>query len=287
MAVKKKTEEALPTIQQQNLPAVPQQQHEWGDLSGKGFEGTTSDDYVMPMLKLLQANSPELTTNEALRPGMMINTVTKQSFGKGGIIFVPVARQHLFVEWRERENGGGLIARHDPSSRVVIEAKARSTKFGDYQTEDGNEIIETFYLMGYTLSDAKDTSPDSVLVIPFTGSKIKRYKAMMQTLNMVKGSPPLFAHRLLITTEVEKNSLGTFYNLKIAPALGTTIESMIPRFIDKERTTQNPLVQYGMDLNKQILAGQRTMSDESAAHDAPGGGGRGHTDEVDTNNVPF
>jgi len=252
----KKTDEVVP--QGNNLP-VPH--YDYGSMSGTGFEGTTQDDYTMPFLNLLQPMSPEVTSNPDARPGMLQNSVTKELYdGKKGLIFVPCVRQHVFVEWRPRDQGGGIVARHPAESEVVLAAKKKAKNYGEYFTPAGNELTETFYFMGYTLSALTDTEPSGVLVIPFTSSKIKVYKRAMQMLNMFKGRPPLFANRLRVTVTQEKNAKGTFFNLNLAPANGGVGESLI--------APTDPLLRYGMELNKQIQAGDRKMADETAQEPA-------------------
>lgn len=260
----KKTEEIVP--QNINLPA---QIFDYGAMSGSGFEGVTQDDFTMPFLNVLQPMSPEVSNNQDARPGMLINSVTKQLYdGKKGVVFVPVARQHVFVEWKPRDQGGGVVARHEPTSDVVMEAKAASTSFGSYKTHDGNDLVETFYLVGYMLDDANDSEPGSVMVIPFWSTKIKVYKRVMQMLNTFKGRPPLFANRLLIQVTQEKNNAGTFFNFDIKPVNGGVGESLIPP--RAQDGTLNPLLVFGQNLNKQVLAGERRMADETTPQNGNG-----------------
>jgi hypothetical protein len=260
----KKNDEVVP--QGSNLPAVS---YDYGTMSGTGFEGATQDDFVMPFLNLLQPMSPEVSNNPAARPGMLINSVTKQLYdGKTGLIFVPCARQHVFVEWKPRDQGGGIVARHEPTSDVVIEAKSKSKAFGQYSTEHGNDLIETFYLVGYMLDGPDDEEPNGLIVVPFWSTKIKTYKRVMQMLNTFKGRPPLFANRLRVTSQQEKNQSGTFFNFNIVPVNGGVGESLIP--------PKHPLLTYGMQLNKQVQSGERRMADESV------------TESSDTNtDMPF
>lgn len=263
----KKTEES-------NVPAVV---HDYGTMSGGGFEGVTHEDFTMPFLNLLQPMSPECNNNPDARPGMLMNSVTKQLYdGKAGIVFVPTARQHVFVEWKPRDQGGGIVARHEPSSEVVLDAKQNSVSYGSYKTSAGNDLIETFYLVGYMLDSADDSEPAGMMVIPFWSTKIKTYKRVMQMLNTFKGRPPLFANRLLVKSVQEKNNAGTFYNFDIAPIHGDVGKSLIPP--KSEDGNVHPLLVFGQQLNKQVLSGERRMADESVADD---------TSSLDADNLPF
>jgi len=259
MATSKKSNEQLPAVS-----------YDYGNMAGGGFEGTTHEDFTMPFLNLLQPMSPVVGSDSNARPGMLQNSVTGELVpGDEGIILVPVARQHVFCEWRPRESGGGIVARHEPTSEVVLEAKAASTSWGQYATKGGNDLVETFYLIGYRLRNEDDTDPSEVLVVPFWASKIKVYKRVMQMLNTYKGRPPLFANRLRVKTMQEKNSSGSFWNYDIRPLNGGVGESLIaPKAGDG---SMHPLLMFGQSLNKQVLAGERRMADESLADDEPDG----------------
>ena len=91
--------------------------HDYGEQAGAGYEGTTTDDFAIPYLNLLQAMSPEVAEDgsklEGASAGMMVNSVTKELYdGKKGLVFVPCSTSHVFVEWRPRDSGGGIVARH-------------------------------------------------------------------------------------------------------------------------------------------------------------------------------
>lgn len=191
---------------------------QYADYAGSGFENQTSDDYAIPFIQILQALSPQVAENAALRQGMLINTVTGEIFqGDVGIAFVPATTQHLFVEWKPREKGGGFVGIHQPGSEVVKKAQAESTQYGDYKTPDGNELIETFYVYGVAI-DGDGNSIESVLA--FTSMKIKKYKGWMTKAKTIQIAladgrrlpAPLFAHRYRLKTVQEKNPKGSFYN---------------------------------------------------------------------------
>lgn len=257
----KKDKNDLPAPAASQLPAT---YHDYGSMSGSGFEGATPEDFAMPFLALLQPLSKACQENPDARPGMLMNTVSKELFdGKKGIIFVPCARQHNFVEWKPKDQGGGIVARHEPTSDVVVEAKKASKVYGTYFTGDGNELVETFYFVGFVLDHPEATEPSGVVVVTFSSTKIKTYKRIMQVLNTFKGRPPLFANRLLITSVQEKNNKGSYFNYSIAPLLGGVGESLIP--------PGHPLLHAGQELNKQVQSGMRRMADESLNEDENGG----------------
>lgn len=273
MATKKVEPAKKPAAKGPALPAVqPRREvsthvHDYGNMAGGGFEGTTQEDFAMPFLNLLQALSPEVGAEgpdkaiEGARPGMLINSVTKELYdGKDGILFVPVSTQHVYVEWKPRDSGGGIVGRHEIDSDLVTACKQAAEKFGQYKTDEGNELIETFYMVGYTLEDPDATEPKDIVVLPFSSTKIKVYKRIMQMLRTYKGRPPLFANRLRITSIAEKNNKGSFHNLDIKPINGGVGPSLIPPQLDGQL---HPLLVFGQHLGEQVRTGTRRMADES------------------------
>lgn len=210
--------------------------YDYGQMAGSGFEGVTTDDLSIPFLAVLQPMSPEVQPGEDRIPGaeagMLFNTVTRELFdAKEGVCFQPVVTQHCYMEWRPRNQGGGLVARHAIDSEVVAKAqaaaKAANAEFGKLKTEKGNDLIETRYVLGYILRDPNQTEPGEPIMIAFTSTKMKVYKNITTRLYTFQGRPPLFAHRLKITSVHEENTKGKFYNFKIEPYFGTIQASLI------------------------------------------------------------
>jgi hypothetical protein len=194
----------------------------YSEYAGAGFENQTADDYAIPFLGILQALSPELQTHPEWRQGMIYNTVTGETYpGNEGVSFVPALTNHQYVEFRPRASGGGFVGVHEVNSDVVKNAISKSTEFGDYKTPDGNELIETFYVYGIAF-DAEGSPFEAVLA--FNSTKIKVYKGWMtkaKTIQLDLGNgrriaAPLMAHRYRLTTQVQKNPKGTFYNWMLA-----------------------------------------------------------------------
>lgn len=210
--------------------------YDYGDMAGSGFEGVTTGDLSIPFLTVLQPMSPEVQPGEdrvkGAEAGMLFNTVTRELFDpKEGICFQPVCTQHCYMEWRPRNQGGGLVGRHSIDSEVVAQAKEAAKKsgaeFGKLKTAAGNDLIETRYILGYLLRDPNQTEPGEPIMIAFTSTKMKVYKNITTRLYTFQGRPPLFAHRLRITSVLEENPKGKFYNFKIEPWFGTIAESLI------------------------------------------------------------
>lgn len=249
----------------------------YSDYAGAGFENQTSDDYSIPFLQILQALSPQLQENDSLRQGMILNTVTGEVWdGKKGIAFVPATTQHVYVEWKPRDAGGGFVGIHEVNSDLVNHAKAASSEYGKYNTPDGNELIETFYVYGIALDDDGNASE---AVLAFSSTKIKKYKGWMTKAKTIqiplpdgrRIPAPLFAHRYRLKTVSEKNNKGQFFNWDAITFDGENAQQarLLP---------DDPLFQSAVNIKSMIEQGKARAAYESQApgsadEEAHGAGG--------------
>lgn len=249
----------------------------YADYAGAGFENQTSDDYSIPFLQILQALSPQLQENDSLRQGMILNTVTGEVWdGKKGIAFVPATTQHVYVEWKPRDAGGGFVGIHEVNSDLVNHAKAASSEYGKYSTPDGNELIETFYVYGIALDDDGNASE---AVLAFSSTKIKKYKGWMTKAKTIqiplpdgrRIPAPLFAHRYRLKTVSEKNNKGQFFNWDAITFDGENAQQarLLP---------DDPLFQAAVNIKSMIEQGKARAAYESQApgsadEEAQGAGG--------------
>lgn len=216
---------------------------DFGDDAGKGMENVTSDETRIPIIRVLQALSPQCGDVRqgglGLKPGTVFNTATGEVIdGEVGFDFVPFHRDHNFVEWTPRIQGGGFVAMHAPDDGLVLKLKGEQGRFGKLshgvtrrnekgEALDGTEIAETFYLYGLVLQDGQQPSP---AVIAFTSMQIKKYQAFIARYmsitykQKVKGTedqyqdvtPPLWAHRWHVETVPEKNKKGSFFGWRFS-----------------------------------------------------------------------
>lgn len=210
---------------------------DYGKTAGQGWENTDQDDFSVPFLNQLQALSPEVQQGEdtyvkGAMSGMFINSVTRELLKE--VIFVPCSTQHVYVEWVSRSDGGGFVGVHDLDSKIVAEARVAAVQSGErnnLKSEAGNDLVETFYVYAAILSEVGATDVSDLVVMAFTKTKIKRYKAIMTRLRTMKGSKqiPLFAHQIRMTSTKEKNAAGQPYaNVELNPAVdGDVVASLI------------------------------------------------------------
>ena len=267
-----KREEMLPDV------------YDYGQDAGVGYEGTSQDDYAIPMLLLLQGLSPQVKEDgvEGAKPGMLFNSVTQELYsGKDGVVFVPAHREHVFIEWVPRKKGGGFVGVHSRDSEIVRDAKSNSTSFGEYYTKNGNELKETFLLYGLVIDEETNESQGPA-VISFTSTKIKAYKKTMSAMRQLmlpapggkRINPPIFANQLRIKSRADKNEKGDFYVLDIGFRNGSPKDSVL---------RPGPLMLEAKDFAAVVKEGSAKVDHASAQDDGKAGFGDGDGDET----VPF
>lgn len=248
--------------------------NDYGDMQGKGLENLTPDEVALPFLNILQALSPEVTKGhksyvESAVAGRFFNNVTKETYPENGLIFQPVSVRHEWVEWKPRDQGGGRVGTHARDSDVITKAQSQSQQFGKYKTDNGNDLVETIYLLGFIhrsadLDEQLALGPGEPVIISFSSTKIKPFKQIMYRISTFQGRPPLFAHRLKLDTFLDQNKKGqNYFNFKITAAVADDIgKSLIPAKLDE---APHPMLVAGRDLNKAFNTGTVVVSDKEPA----------------------
>jgi hypothetical protein len=266
----------------------------FGDDAGAGMENVSRDEYRIPLVRILQANSPQVEEGPGrvvgAKAGDLFNTGTGEIIdGAKGLEFVPWHRDHNYVEWTPRSiGGGGFVAIHPVDDPRILELKAQQGKFGKLWTgtkrnndgtpADGTEIGESFYLYGFLIQEG---SPQPV-VIAFTSTQIRKYQGFMgrymglKYRQKVKGTedqytevtPPLWAHRWFVQTVPESNKKGKFFGWRITLAgkkpdgsEDAPVRSLIPM--------SDPLYAAAKEMWRQAAAGVAKADMSKAGADGP------------------
>ena len=245
----------------------------YGNMAGAGFENMDADDQVVPFVRMLQALSPEVAKKseriEGARAGMFINTATRDVFED--FIFVPVSTRQVYVEWRDREKGGGIVAQHEVSSPVVRQARDNARRFNDLRTPEGNTLTQTYYVAGLMLEDVDDVDGTPVM-LAFTSSAIKAYKQGIGGLLKFSRSAPLFAHRLRVSSVEMENDRGAWSTWSIGPALavqGNWRAGTTQSLIDPSGP-QGALLQAASDFLQSYQAGEVKTNESAGSSSSEG-----------------
>ena len=214
---------------------------DYGDDAGQGFENQDMSDRKLPIIELLQANSPQVQSGKGkIWAGQFHNTVTGEIYEE--VYFVPAITDHCWTEWIPRDDGGGFRGRHPKNAKIVADAVARNggraigklpvpqppdPKTG--KPEPTHELVESFEIYGI-LYDGKTGEMAGFGMIPFTSTKIKVYRAWNTSIGnfaptiggrkLMPGQVPIFAHRVKMTSATETKGTNTYQVPVLGPAEG-------------------------------------------------------------------
>jgi hypothetical protein len=164
----------------------------------------------IPFLRILQTLSPSCVEGEAeynakAKPGMFINSVTGELYGKS-INVIPIKREVLWLEWKPKR--GGLVNRHLPESIVVDKSD-----FTDWKAPNGNSIVETMNY--YCLVEGR--LKDGIIVLSLTSTGVKHAKTWNTYLANTKTESgavaPIFGAVWKLETALNKNESGSWYTI--------------------------------------------------------------------------
>ena len=218
-----------------------------------GLESIGKDDLAIPFLTILQSNSPQLTEDKSLRPGMVYDTVLKKGFEE--VLVVPCNYEKQYVEWTPREQGGGLIATHSNMDGIELLKSCKKDDKGKDILPNGNLLVPTaVYYVVYMSEELDGDMPSSKAIISMTSTSLKksrRWNSVMAGITM-RGkegqpfTPPLFSHIYRATTTGEKNVHGSWYTWDItmhAPVSDLTMYATSKTFatdMEKSKMQQLP-----------------------------------------------
>lgn len=186
-----------------------------GDTA-RGSENVGQDDIVIPRLEIVQALSPcvkegDPAFNDQARPGMLMNSVTKQLYGKS-VMVVPVYYTKQYLVWKARKDKagkpleGGFFGSYD----TPIDADERAEAEGG---EDANiEVIDTPQHLCLLINQFSGSIDEVMISMPRTKAKISRQWNSMVRL----AGGDRFGRAYQIGTQLEKKTQGDYYNFVVA-----------------------------------------------------------------------
>lgn len=221
-----------PKAAAQTQPSASQstgiQPYDFSSDAGAGFENVRPDDLSIPFLVILQDGSPQVKKShpdyatmgiKGAQAGHIMNTLTKQIYNENidedKVEFVPCFYQKLFVEWKPRESGGGIVKSH-PDDRLLQNTKKNDK--GQDVLPNGNVITTTAYFFGFVIVNDEPIR----CVIGLSSTQLKKARQWLSLATSIKFdgpngkfTPPLFAHRYALSTVPESNEKGSWMGWKI------------------------------------------------------------------------
>ena len=192
----KKGEVAPPSVATTAMTAPPETEalaeFDYGEDRGGGFENQDMSDRKLPIIELLQSNSPEVAESKGkVYAGQFRNTVTNEIYEE--VFFVPAVTDTCWTEWIPRDDGGGFKGRHPKKAKIVADAIARNgSPIGKLKVpqppdpktnrpQPDHELVESREIYGI-LYNPTDGDILGFAMIPFTSTKIKAYKGWCSSI---------------------------------------------------------------------------------------------------------
>ena len=190
--------------------------------AGAGLENLAPEDLIVPQLKIAQPQSPMVNPHDAayiegVKVGDIVNNVTNEHYlGSEGITVVPVFYRRVFLEFVDRNLGGGLVAIHDNPS--ILSQTTRGEKGQDI-LEGGNYIQTTANHYVLVIKGEK-TEPVMVAMFSTQLKKSRRWNSIMAGLRLTSENgktfnPPSYSHLYRLSTVPQSNAKGDWYGWKV------------------------------------------------------------------------
>lgn len=154
-------------------------------------KGISADDCTIPRIKLLQAGSPQCKRghekyNPDAKEGDLYDTVNDRLFnGDKGITIIPLCFKVSYLEWKDRDAGGGFVANHGDNPSVLNNT-TKNDKFKDI-TPEGNIIEKTAEYHVLLVDEDGNTSP---YVLSMSSSQLKVSKDWNTMISLAKRQVP-------------------------------------------------------------------------------------------------
>lgn len=184
-----------------------------------GFEETTSADFSIPFLYLLQKTSPQCDPDkgeyiEAAKPGQFYDQATGELADSVDVI--PCHYKHVMVEWADRDEGGGFKGQHPPGKEVGLDRD----ESGKFRLPNGNYLADTRYFFCQRVMPDGSTIPTVVSMASTQIKKAKLWMTRMQAIRVTgeggkRFTPPMYANVWKLTSVPESNDKGSWRGYKI------------------------------------------------------------------------
>ena len=192
--------------------------------SGAGYGHQTSTDFLIPRIAVLGDLSPQLKKNKAeyiegAEVGDIVDVAMGEILAKQGSTFdfLPVIRVKEVIEWKPRNEGGGIVSRHILNETM----EAYCTGLGVSQNKDfeyinnaGNELVETHQYYGINLSADNRWS-----FMPMKKSNLKIARKWFTKATSIKlpngNQAPLFYKSYKIGSFLDSGSGNEWWNYQV------------------------------------------------------------------------
>lgn len=125
---------------------------------GRGSENVEMQDLVIPRIELAQALSKCVIEGDGqyidgCKPGDLYNSVTRQLYGRS-VVVVPAYFQKQFLNWRDRQKGGGFGGAYDTAAEANENLDTRENRDEWEAVETAQQIVLVVDMDTYETSEA-------------------------------------------------------------------------------------------------------------------------------------
>lgn len=223
-----------------NVPAVLGSELSLDELradAGRGMQNMTANDLAMPIIRVLQSNSPQCKRSEGAYiagavDGTLFNNVTNEIFdGALGIKVVPIFWEKVYLEWKP--NRGGFAGLHPVDTPLKDQATMKADEQGKMllTLPNGNTLSETNQHYVFVIKEDGSFEP---AVISMSSSQLKTSRiwgSLMKkvfvtddkgALVMDRSGAPIptasFYATYKLTTKVTTRDKNSWYVFSVEPA---------------------------------------------------------------------
>lgn len=226
---KKPATKNVPAKKEESLPATTDMSM-FEDAAGAGMENTTSEDFAIPFLAVLQKMSPQVDEAdgayvEGAKAGMLYDNISGKLYdGKKGVLIVPCAYRRVYLRWAPEGFRGEVLPEDVAAMRAageIVDHKGTLLIPGKDGEMDPEEC-DTFKDARNHYVQVVDEDGNWTSALMSLGStQIKKSKMLMSALAGIKFdgakgkfTPPTFANMVRVTTVPESNDKGSWFGIK-------------------------------------------------------------------------
>jgi len=210
----------------------------YAEDAGAGMAGIDADSVAIPFLAVLQKMSPQCDPDSPeymakAKPGMLINTVTKELFdGKDGVTIVPCNFARKFLRWTPREKGGGFKGELNITEVHALRANGGLIEqdnrlyvpddHGNVNPKVNDKVADTRVHYVLVLNARSGMAQQAVLSLASTQiKKSKQLNSLIRGVEVDRGdgtkvNPASYANLVRISTVPEQNDQGSWSGVAFA-----------------------------------------------------------------------
>ena len=213
MAPRKKPAAKTKTLTTKGASALAKMEDLFHSHADEGFEAADKDSYAIPFITILQSMSPQCKKSDGAyikgaEEGEIFNTVTKDR--EETLTVIPCYYTRSFIEWGNREEGGGFIAEYSVDEGLELLPSCERNDKGKDQLPNGNILVDTRAHFIIIVKEDGITEPG---IISMSSTQIKKSKQWMSVMKGIQFlspdkkpyTPPMFSHKYTLKTVPENN----------------------------------------------------------------------------------